>query len=305
MAGGGASCGGGDGTPGDGAGSPVDITGLPQTVVVTVVVVSVIGGYDVAGMMAGVAGRSSSVAIGPAEGPLRADDGVAAGLSSAGRGGVWQATVLLGGPPPVHPCDVGVVLPLCVAAAGVGGVVVAPSLARRRCDASPTGGCVGGVRCRAPLFSTGAQAALEDLLVDTPAALVCGGVGGLRRVAASPRSPPGLLGMAPVATVDGGGGEARTGLAAGPRWTDALAAGLPPLSGPPRHIVTSGELDDVEVWRRGPRVGPARSGTPAGGTPWPGGDVLSAAAAGLLLEVAVVGGGALLGAAPLAVVTAA
>lgn len=81
-------------------------------------------------------------------------------------------------------------------------------MTRRSRDASPIGGRIGGVRCRALLFSTGTLVALVVRL--TAPAMVSGGVtvGDLLDVA-PPRTPT------PVALVDGGArGGVRAGLAA-------------------------------------------------------------------------------------------
>lgn len=165
----------GDFPPRDGAGSPVDnpvdMTGLPHTVVVTVVVVNdVVPRHHVAGWPVDDRRPSSSIIFNMEEiTALSGDVDSRGGVSSAG--GVWQATVLLGGPPPVA-CDVGEPAPLSTAAGGVTCVLCwAPGLFAalrvvtwRRCGASPIGDRIGGVRCRAPLFSIGTLAALEDLL---------------------------------------------------------------------------------------------------------------------------------------------
>lgn len=81
-------------------------------------------------------------------------------------------------------------------------------MTRRSRDASPIGDKIGGVRCRALLFSTGTLVAL--VVRRTAPAMVCGGVtvGDLLDVA--PPRPP-----APVARVDGGArGGVRAGLVA-------------------------------------------------------------------------------------------
>ena len=215
----------------DAAANPTDMMGLPQTVVVTVVVVIVVIAADVVVVAAGDAGPAASPG----------DD---SGEGGASGGGVWQATVLFRGSPPVAH-DVGWPRFLSVASGEVWGT---PDSFRRPRDASPIVGLAGGVRCFAPLFATGAPTARPrtDGVADVPSSL-------LLRVAPVP--PP--LVVPPAARVDGGlSGATRAGFAAAGGCCDtrriALVDGDGVRSGV-RRLSTPCSDDDGGVGRGGRR----------------------------------------------------
>lgn len=292
--GGASTVGGGDIPPTAGGGSPADITGLRHTDVVTVAVVRVVKLADGTGVVARLTtGLPSPPELTTSKGDERG------GEEEPARGGVWHPTDRRRGPPPGLRA-VGVPDRRSAAEVTGGGVLGdlrAPGLfsallvTRRSRDASPIDGRIGGIRCRALLFSTGTLVAL--VVRRTAPAVVCGGVTVGDLLVAPPRPPT------PVARVDGGArGGVRAGLAAASFFF--ADARVTRRASPPDPVLAVG--DGVRsgvlrcctparpptaprgggVGRRGSRVGRTRSGSTVGTVP---GGVTPLGGVGLLLLV--------------------